>query len=266
MGGPPMGGPPMGGPPMGGPPMGGPVMGGPPMGGPVMGGPDGILMPNPADTTLRVSSGSKAKSVAGKIAHVTRNGEAPSLMAIGASSVNNTVKAIAIARAYLKDEEVDLTCSPTFQKCLLNPDGTTGMALTGITGVTHDPNNEVECYTFKLKKSVLLRREFESTSEMKVAQSSEPGRVAGAIAGQIRAGGRVSLLSIGRGSAAHAVKAIAMARRYLMKGQKGDKKDTSLKGIDVSFRPEFISIPYDNDGERQLRSAIKFKLFVKKVA
>merc|ERR1719273_434700 len=208
-------------------------------------------------TPLKVSANSKPKSVAGKIAHITRSGPAPTLMAIGPSSINQTVKAIAIARTYLKENKTDLMCFPKFQRLLTSRSGDPG----------DNRNNLGGSIAFELQKGELQRKELESTSEMKVAQTSEPGPVAGAIAGQIRSGERVSLLSIGPGSVSQTVKAIAIARTYLRDGQMEIQAKTTpgKENYDLSFRPEFIHIPYDDDGRQQQRSAIKFKLFYKQI-
>jgi len=201
--------------------------------------------------TLKVSGASKPKSVAGKIAHMARSGDAPTIMAIGAQSINQTVKSIAIARSYLKDNDIDLMCFPKFQRFL-----------TARSGEAHPVP-----IAFELQKSALVPDELESTREMKVAQRSEPGPVAGAIAGQIRAGERVCLLAIGPTSVSQSVKAISIARRHLADGQAaGDGREAASGGIDVSFRPEFIHIPYDDDGEQKQRSAIRFKLYAQQIA
>jgi stage V sporulation protein S len=63
---------------------------------------------------FRVSSGSHSTSVAGAIAKSIRDGKAVVLQAIGAAAVNQAVKAIAIARAYLVDDHLDIVFVPEF--------------------------------------------------------------------------------------------------------------------------------------------------------
>ena len=63
---------------------------------------------------LKVAADSEAKSVAGAIASCTREGSRAQLTAIGAGSVNQAVKAVAIARQYVEDEAIDLCCRPDF--------------------------------------------------------------------------------------------------------------------------------------------------------
>ena len=57
---------------------------------------------------FRVSSASHSTSVAGAIANSVRDGKSVVLQAIGASAVNQAVKAIAIARDYLIDDHLDV--------------------------------------------------------------------------------------------------------------------------------------------------------------
>jgi stage V sporulation protein S len=66
--------------------------------------------------TLKVSSKSEPKSVAGAIAAILRNGESVEIMAIGASAVNQAVKSIAVARSYVTADEIDLVSYPAFSQ------------------------------------------------------------------------------------------------------------------------------------------------------
>lgn len=63
---------------------------------------------------LRVSAGSNPQSVASAIAHALYETRAVKLRAVGASAVNQAVKAIAIARGYTAPRGLDLTCKPGF--------------------------------------------------------------------------------------------------------------------------------------------------------
>lgn len=58
---------------------------------------------------LKVSAKSNPKHVAGSISHTSRSGDSPALIATGAISVNQAIKAIAIARGYLEDNKIG-TC------------------------------------------------------------------------------------------------------------------------------------------------------------
>ena len=66
--------------------------------------------------TLKVSSTSEPKSVAGAIAAISRNHQQVDIVAIGASAVNQAVKSIIIARGYVAPNGIDLICVPAFSQ------------------------------------------------------------------------------------------------------------------------------------------------------
>lgn len=76
---------------------------------------------------IKVSSRSVPKSVAGAIAAVVRENKAVDVQAVGAGAVNQTVKAIAIARSYFKEESAELICIPTFTEFEVNGEEKTGL-------------------------------------------------------------------------------------------------------------------------------------------
>lgn len=65
---------------------------------------------------LKVSANSQPKSVAGAIAAVLREKGAVEVQCVGAGAVNQSVKAIAIARGYVAPNGIDLVCVPAFAK------------------------------------------------------------------------------------------------------------------------------------------------------
>ncbi|MGE5528704.1 MAG: stage V sporulation protein S [Patescibacteria group bacterium] len=65
---------------------------------------------------LKVSAQSNPKSVAGALAAVIREKGAVELQAVGAGAVNQTVKAIAIARGFVAPNGVNLVCIPAFSE------------------------------------------------------------------------------------------------------------------------------------------------------
>lgn len=69
---------------------------------------------------LQVASSSQPASVAGAIAGVIRERRVCELQAIGAGAINQTVKAIAIARGYMAPAGVDLICTPSFSDIEIN--------------------------------------------------------------------------------------------------------------------------------------------------
>ena len=63
---------------------------------------------------LKVSAKSNPNSVAGALAGVLRERNAVELQAIGAGAINQTVRAIAIARGFMAPSGIDLVCIPAF--------------------------------------------------------------------------------------------------------------------------------------------------------
>jgi len=63
---------------------------------------------------IKVSAKSRPTAVAGAIAGVIREGPNAFMQAIGAGAVNQSVKAIAIASGYLVEDEIGITCMPSF--------------------------------------------------------------------------------------------------------------------------------------------------------
>ena len=69
---------------------------------------------NQEENYLRVSGGSSAQQVGSAIAHALYENPVVKLRAVGASAVNQAVKAIAIARGYVAPRGLDLVCKPGF--------------------------------------------------------------------------------------------------------------------------------------------------------
>ena len=63
---------------------------------------------------IKVSAHSRSTAVAGAIAGVMRDHHHAEVQAIGASAVNQAVKAVAIARNYLALDGIDIICVPEF--------------------------------------------------------------------------------------------------------------------------------------------------------
>ena len=63
---------------------------------------------------IKVSKTSRPTAVAGAIAGVMRKGGYAEIQAIGAGAVNQSVKALATARNYLKEDGIDLAAVPSF--------------------------------------------------------------------------------------------------------------------------------------------------------
>ncbi|MBE0688140.1 MAG: stage V sporulation protein S [Anaerolineaceae bacterium] len=65
-------------------------------------------------TLIKVSSQSRTASVAGAIAHTIRENGRAEIQTIGAGSLNQALKALILARGYLKDDGFDIVFYPEF--------------------------------------------------------------------------------------------------------------------------------------------------------
>ncbi len=80
---------------------------------------------------------------------------------------------------------------------------------------------------------------------LKVSTRSRPSAVAGAIAGVIRESGIAEVQSIGAGATNQAIKAVAIARSYLLE-----------EGIDIVCTPSFIDVAIDEEERTAIRLLI----------
>jgi stage V sporulation protein S len=76
---------------------------------------------------LRVSAKSRPHAVAGAIASLLRSSGELEIQAIGPAAVNQSVKALAIARGYLEAEGLDLQVQPSFIKLELEDEERTAV-------------------------------------------------------------------------------------------------------------------------------------------
>lgn len=81
---------------------------------------------------------------------------------------------------------------------------------------------------------------------LKVSARSRPSAVAGAIAGVVREAGKAEVQAIGAGATNQAVKAVAIARDYLME-----------TGIDAICVPAFIDVTIDNEDRTAIRLVVE---------
>ena len=78
---------------------------------------------------LKVSSKSNPNSVAGALANAFREQSTVEIQAIGAGSLNQAVKAIAIARGYVAPTGKDLVCVPAFSDIMIEGEERTAIKL-----------------------------------------------------------------------------------------------------------------------------------------
>ena len=63
---------------------------------------------------IKVKANSRTAAVAGAIAGVMREHKHVDVQAIGAGAVNQTVKALVLAKGYLAEDGIEITCAPEF--------------------------------------------------------------------------------------------------------------------------------------------------------
>ena len=78
---------------------------------------------------LKVSSKSKPNSVAGALANAFREKQTVEVQAVGAGSLNQAIKAIAIARGYVAPTGKDLVCIPAFSDIVIDGEERTAIKL-----------------------------------------------------------------------------------------------------------------------------------------
>ena len=78
---------------------------------------------------LKVSSKSKPNSVAGALANAFREKRVVEIQAVGAGSLNQAIKAIAIARGSVAPTGTDLVCIPAFSEIVIDGEERTAIKL-----------------------------------------------------------------------------------------------------------------------------------------
>ncbi len=78
---------------------------------------------------LRVAAKSNPNSVAGALAGVIREKGKAEMQAIGAGSLNQAIKAMAIARGFVAPGGIDLVCTPAFVDIQINGEERTAIKI-----------------------------------------------------------------------------------------------------------------------------------------
>lgn len=79
---------------------------------------------------LKVSTKSNPSKVAGAIANIYRENKLVEIQTIGAGSLNQAIKAIAIARGFVAPSGDNLVIIPSFNDVLINNENKTAIKLT----------------------------------------------------------------------------------------------------------------------------------------
>jgi stage V sporulation protein S len=80
-------------------------------------------------TLLKVAAKSRPSAIAGAIAGVIRGGSVALVQAVGAASVNQAIKAVAIAQSYLQGDGIAIVCIPSFLEVSIDDQERTAMCL-----------------------------------------------------------------------------------------------------------------------------------------
>lgn len=165
--------------------------------------------------SIKVSSSCDPRTVAATVTQAFRSkADPPTLLTIGNNSINQAVKVIAIARAELKVEGVDIAFQPAFRHV----------------------NRTRPLIAFYLSQC-RVNKSHGNETQLTVGSGSKIVSVAGAVSGRIREGAHVVLTAIGVDAVTNAVLAAGNARLFLEQDQ-----------LDVKVQPEFFKIQ-KGDGE-----------------
>lgn len=177
---------------------------------------------------LKVKGDSKPNSVAGAICNVVResaDGEPPAVVATGPAAINQAMKAIAIARKYLLEEDtgaIDLVVSPQFEEDI-RQSSRVCFVLSKIRPTTRIPSED----------------------DLACKDKTDPYKLAGAMAQRIRDGDKVACTTKGPVPVLIAVKAIAIANTYLADDGKEAKFSVSICDLEnPEIRSESVQSTY----------------------
>ena len=79
---------------------------------------------------LKVSSKSNPNSVAGALTGLLKESDVAEIQSIGAGALNQSIKAIAIARGFVAPLGMDLVCIPSFSEVEIEGEERTAIKLT----------------------------------------------------------------------------------------------------------------------------------------
>jgi stage V sporulation protein S len=148
-----------------------------------------------------------------------RSGDPVRITVMGPASINQMVKALAVARTYLEEDKADMAVFAHF------------IHLRG----TDDTEPERSALQITLYVTHEHKAPEGEASEYKVAGSTNPKSTAGAIANSVRAGKPCKLEALGPKAVGQAIKAIAIGRANLEQDE-----------TDIFFVPQFRTMMLSN--------------------
>ncbi len=79
--------------------------------------------------TIKVRKDSNVNAVAGSISNILREQESVEVQTVGAGALNQSIKAIIIARGFLAPSNIDITVVPSFQEITIEKEVKTAIRL-----------------------------------------------------------------------------------------------------------------------------------------
>lgn len=86
---------------------------------------------------------------------------------------------------------------------------------------------------------------------LKISAKSSPNGIAGAIAGLVKENGKVEMQAIGAGAINQAVKAVAIARGFMIP-----------TGVDLAVTPQFVELMIDDTEKTGIKFTVEPKVIL----
>ncbi|KAH9254259.1 hypothetical protein BASA81_007860 [Batrachochytrium salamandrivorans] len=175
---------------------------------------------------LSVAGASNVKSLAGSIAHTSRSAFPPKLQSVGPTSLNQAIKAIAVARTFLEANELDLDVEVSR---VADAEIRNLIQLKLVKKTRQAPSSAPAGSGDDGQAAAVV--------DLRCAALTETVALAGAISNNVREGKQVRITAIGPLPVFRAVDAIIRARAFLARD-----------GMDVLFSPQFTTIDASDEG------------------
>ena len=165
---------------------------------------------DPSKNELKVSSTTETKRFAGALAHIAREQREVTISALSPGNVNTAVKAVAVARNYIKDDGIDVGIVAKFREADRRALEFRYVTFDSRYDVPSEADPKAPTYT--------------------VGRTTKSSATAGAVAARVREGVRPVLSCIGAPAVVRALTAISIANQYI-------ERETDRKS-------ELLVVPY----------------------